>query len=138
MADLILELDRANLKDTCTLGRLFLPSGEFIAYTLERPWGDGQNRHDLDCVLPGTYELKFELSPHFGRQLLHLQSVPGRDHIMIHPANKVEELLGCIALGKMSAGDTVLMSRDAVERVEHIAQQAIQEGGRAFIKITNP
>jgi len=138
MTDLALDLDRANLTGPCTRGRLFLPSGEFLAYTLERPWNDGQNRHDLDCILPGTYELKFELSPHFGRQLLHLQGVPGRDHVMVHPANNVDELLGCIALGRMTAGDTVIQSRNAVTNVEHIVQSAIQEGGRVFLKIANP
>lgn len=136
--DLTLELDRKDLRAACTLGKLFLPTGEFLAFTLERPWSDGQNRHDLDCIPTGTYELKFEMSPHFGRQLLHVQNVPNRDHVMIHPANKVEELLGCIALGKMSVGETVTMSRDAVEKVEHIAQQAMQDGGRVFLKITNP
>lgn len=138
MSDLTLELDRKDLRDSCTLGKLFLPSGEFVAYSLERPWSDGQNRHDLDCILPGTYELKFEFSPHFKRQLIHLQDVPARSYVMVHPANKVEELLGCIALGSMAVGETLAQSHDAVEKVEKIVQAAIQGGGRVFLKIANP
>ena len=55
--------------------------------------------------------------------------VPGRDHILFHPANLVEELEGCIALGSrigildgkravLSSGDTFKRFMKSLEGIE--------------------
>ena len=70
-------------------------NGNLICYTIELPWLQNQKR--VSCVPEGEYFLQKRYSPKFGWHL-HLQDVPGRDLILIHPANNAAtELLGCIA-----------------------------------------
>lgn len=70
-------------------------NGNLICYTIELPWLGNQRR--VSCVPEGEYFLQQRYSPKFGWHL-HLQNVPGRDLILIHPANNAAtELLGCIA-----------------------------------------
>jgi hypothetical protein len=70
-------------------------NGNFICYTIELPWLGNQRR--VSCVPEGDYFLQQRYSKKFGWHL-HLQNVPGRDLILIHPANDAAtELLGCIA-----------------------------------------
>jgi len=55
------------------------------------------NQRRISCVSEGEYILQQRYSPKFGWHL-HLMNVPGRDLILIHPANDAKkELLGCIA-----------------------------------------
>lgn len=139
MADLVLELDRSDITDPIgTPGGIFLPSGERVCHTIERPWEDGANSQvSHSAILPGTFELKFEFSPHFGRDLIHLQNVPGRDHIMIHPANWPSQLEGCIAPGLVPVKDGVQMSSVAVAKIEKLVSDTIDAGDRAYLKVSN-
>jgi hypothetical protein len=122
-----------------TLGRIALPGGRTI-YTLERPWvpnpeGPG-GMHDASCVPDGDYTLRPHISAKYpapGVWILWNQSlgvyqgpadIPpaqpwGRFACLIHPANKVRELLGCTAVGMelavIDGEDTALRSREALE-----------------------
>ena len=70
-------------------------NGETICYTIELPWLKNQRR--ISCIPEGRYVLKKRFSQKFGWHL-HLIDVPGREFILIHPANNAKkELLGCIA-----------------------------------------
>ncbi|WP_309613666.1 DUF5675 family protein [Flavobacterium sp.] len=70
-------------------------NGNLICYTIELPWLQNQKR--VSCVPEGEYILQQRFSKKFGWHL-HLVNVPGRDLILIHPANDAKkELLGCIA-----------------------------------------
>ena len=70
-------------------------NGNLICYTIELPWLQNQKR--VSCVPEGEYILQQRLSTKYGWHL-HLVNVPGRDLILIHPANDAKkELLGCIA-----------------------------------------
>jgi hypothetical protein len=73
---------------------------QFAAVTLELPWRDNQRR--VSCIPPGTYKGVKHTSPKFG-QCVHITGVPERSEILIHPANRVDQLLGCIAPGMLSA-----------------------------------
>ena len=64
--------------------------------TLELPWKDNERR--VSCIPPGTYEIIKHTSPKFG-ECWWLQDVPGRSEILIHAANYVRQLRGCIAPG---------------------------------------
>lgn len=76
-----------------TFGQLVTPSGLQL-YTLERlPSGDHP------CIPAGSY--KCVRKPHEIQGLRYeLQNVPGRTAILIHPANFVPQLQGCISLGR--------------------------------------
>ena len=70
-------------------------NGTIICYTIELPWLGNQKR--ISCIPEGEYVLQARFSPKF-KWHLHLQDVPGRELILIHPANDAnKELLGCIA-----------------------------------------
>jgi hypothetical protein len=67
----------------------------FICYTIELPWRN--NKRGRSCIPEGCYRLVQRYSEKF-QWHLHLIDVPGRDLILIHPANHaLLELKGCIA-----------------------------------------
>lgn len=68
----------------------------FECYTLELPWKDNQRR--VSCIPEGEYKGIKHHSPKFGNSVW-IQDVPNRSEILIHPANYVRQLLGCIAVG---------------------------------------
>jgi hypothetical protein len=68
----------------------------FECFTLELPWKDNQRR--VSCIPEGTYKAVKHRSPKFGESVW-IQNVPNRSEILIHPANYVRQLLGCIAPG---------------------------------------
>ena len=77
-----------------TNGQLLL-KGERISYTIELPWKN--NLPQVSCIPEGRYELEKRFSLKFGAHL-QVMNVPGRELILIHPANvALEELKGCIA-----------------------------------------
>lgn len=87
-------------------------NGTLICYTIELPWLENQRR--ISCIPEGEYILQKRFSPKLKWHFL-LMNVPGRDLILIHPANDAKlELLGCIApvtvhtgIGKGSAMNIV-------------------------------
>lgn len=87
-------IERVVMLDYGTLGVLRL--GEFSCWTLERAWHD--NERNVSCIPEGRYAVAPDRE---GRWTGYpeLQSVPGRSEIIIHPANRVSELQGCIAVG---------------------------------------
>ena len=71
--------------------------------TLERPWLN--NKASKSCVPEGTYIVNRD---HTGRwQYFSIINVPNRTFIEIHPANKVEHLEGCLALGMQRGSDNI-------------------------------
>ena len=78
-------------------------NNEHLCYTIELPWKD--NQHNISCIPEGTYALQKRCDEHFGWHL-QVMHVPGRDLILIHPANDaMKELKGCIAPVTILTGD---------------------------------
>lgn len=90
----ILILERTVWGKDFTAGRLYVP-GEEAVNALERPWKN--NQRNVSCIPLGEYEIGVEVHPHFKGEVLRLADVPGRDGILVHAANQVSELRGCIA-----------------------------------------
>ena len=88
-----------------------LVEGIHMCYTLERPWLD--DAQDISSIPLGVYEVRPCWSEHFNALMPHLMDVPGRSQIMLHPANWVSQLKGCIALGD-SRQDTTNLYKIAV------------------------
>lgn len=137
---------RAASTDQGTFGRLLLDDGQAL-FTTELPWRN--NATQRSCIPPGTYTCALVNSPKFGR-VYGVQNVPGRSHVLIHPANVAgdvamgwdSQLQGCIApaqqlgalkntTGRMQRAG--LVSRPAVRRLEAWA------GGQPFkLEISAP
>jgi hypothetical protein len=83
-----------------TKGQLFVmdQNGQvlFQCFTLELPWRN--NERSISSIPEGRYPLIPRFSDRF-KNHLHILNVPGRDLILIHEANFVNQLRGCIAVG---------------------------------------
>jgi hypothetical protein len=92
-------------------------NGNYICYTIELAWLENQNR--ISCIPEGEYFLLKRFSPKF-QWHLHLQNVPRRELILIHPANDAKkELMGCIAPVTFRTGIAKgSLSRKALEKLK--------------------
>ena len=121
-------LRRTATGDTGTFG--VLKVDDLTLFSGELP--ERGNAQGLSCIPAGTYPLAWLDSPKFGRKVYHVQNVPERTVIEIHPANHMGdrtqglrcELDGCIALGRgvgMVEGQRgIQTSRSAVADFERL------------------
>lgn len=89
-------LNRFNESRHQVLGEIMY-SGKILCKTLELPWKN--NERGKSCIPFGEYTVIRRTSPKYGEHF-HILDVPGRQWILIHQANYVSQLLGCIAVGK--------------------------------------
>lgn len=93
-------------------------------YTLERPNLD--NKPNVSCIPYGTYLVKPDNTGKY--QWFSIKNVVGRTAIEIHPANRVEQLMGCIAPGMdYNIQYDMVRSQDACEMLKDYV------GNKAFI-----
>ena len=119
-----LYLDRFQSTPVQMLGKLEVRDENgnvfFSGVSLELAWKE--NRKEVSCIPAGTYKIAKRYSithkNHF-----HVLDVPNREMILIHPANYVKQLLGCIATGTkhadidMDGWLDVINSRIALNRI---------------------
>jgi hypothetical protein len=126
------------IRDTATgsycLGTL--QAGALQFQTLELPWvsdpvGKG-GKHGVSCVPPGLYELvRHDTAAHpksfaLVNPSLDVYHEPGdvpaakqayaRTAVLLHVANRPQELLGCVGLGMHRGIGCIKQSRDAMDR----------------------
>ena len=109
-------------------------NGTKVCYTIELPWLHNQQR--VSCIPEGEYVLQKRFSPKF-RWHLHLRNVPGRDLILIHPANDAKmELLGCIApVSKHTGIGKGSSSRKALEKLKALVYPVLERNEEVKISI---
>lgn len=83
---------------------------------LELPNKDNQRR--VSCIPEGIYPYKKEIQESRGK-ILRIFNVPDRDGILMHVANMVSQLLGCIAPGKFLDYD---INKDGLNDVTYSRQ----------------
>ena len=129
-----LELIRTYLPEG-TNGSL-LHSGTLICSCIELPWRE--NRHQVSCIPEGTYVLVKRYSPHF-QWHFEVKDVPGRDLILIHPANDAAlELKGCIApVTTLIGAGKGLQSRLAKKGLKDLIYPVLETAETVFIHIKN-
>lgn len=130
-----LNLKRIDKGERGTNG-LIVYNGTVLCSTIERPWINNQRR--ISCIPEGTYELQKRHSEKFGWHLW-VKDVPGRDLILIHPANDaMKELNGCIApvttLTGMGKG---VGSRAAVSMLFGVVHLAMEKGEKVYLTVTD-
>ena len=101
--------------DKMTFGHLICESGPTL-YTMELPWLE--NRIGVSCIPKGLYVFRFRPSKRFVKcYRASDEDTKPRTGILIHPANYVHELRGCIALGSgVDASGEVLSEAGPVEQ----------------------
>ena len=125
------------------LWRTYYPSGTNgdilfnglkLCCSIELPWKDNQQR--ISCIPEGKYELEKRYSLRFKWHLL-LKNVPGRDLILIHPANDAfRELKGCIApVSFLQSPGKGLKSRSALALIKNIVYPVLDEKKPFYLTI---
>lgn len=118
-------LKRIQTSDEGTVGVLFIISPYFRSFCLELPLRD--NKSNLSCILPPSkFIVKWLKSPKFG-MCYHVQGVPGRGDILLHPGNFAGDstlkykthshgcILPCRKIGKMTGQLAGLSSSPALQ-----------------------
>jgi hypothetical protein len=133
-------LQRLDYLEDCTPGVIVLP--ELLLASLERPWiahPDGHPGGKLreSCIPPGMFRVVPHSSEKFPNtyalvneklgvyhQFRPVNQTWGRTAILFHAANRVTELLGCIAPGlrpgQIAGQEAVLDSRAAMDKLRAI------------------
>jgi hypothetical protein len=95
-----------------TGGRLFI-DGVFQCFTLEPVT---RNDDVKPRAIPaGTYTLDIRFSPKHGRDVPHVENVPGFDEIEIHIGNFPQDTIGCCLVGQSRSTDFVGQSHGAFD-----------------------
>jgi Family of unknown function (DUF5675) len=88
----------------CTPGRMLL-DGVPECFTLE-PRRD-QSQGKPYCVPAGLYSYSIYSSPHFGRNVIAVESIPGFTDVEVHPGNFPSDTHGCCLVGKTEGTDFI-------------------------------
>ena len=127
-----------------TLGWLWLDDETFV-HTIERPWIGGVpgGMPFESCVPDGTYEVVPHQRPngddvfalrnpdlHVWHTPAERNNRPGRDLILIHVGNYVDDVVGCIAPGMVS---TVYHGRRMVGRSREAMRMVMEAGATGLI-----
>lgn len=149
-----LTLKRIALRDTYTIGRLYI-NGDRFCDTLEdkvrdlnkNGWFDnGEKKIAGNTAIPyGTYEVTLKVkSPKYsqsatyasiGAYLPRLINVPHFEGILIHIGNTAADSAGCILVGENTAVGKVLNSKATFFKLYPILKAASDKGEKIYITI---
>ena len=132
-----LELTRIALRDTYTIGKLYV-DGVYFCYTLEDKVRDinkngifdnGETKVQGKTAIPyGKYEVVWAYSPRFKRYTPRLLNVKSFAGVLIHAGNSHEDTDGCILLGQNKVTGKVINSKEFVNKLYPIIKNACQKG----------
>lgn len=135
----LFRMERKYYTDISTVGNLLF-WGESVPFcqTIELSCRRGDEK-GLLAIQPGRYRLLFGIvSPRFGVAYPRLEGVVGRKGILIHPANRAEELDGCIAVGAYSEKrpNWISASRLTYARLMNRIADTLRDAGDKEVFIT--
>ncbi|MBI2271441.1 MAG: hypothetical protein HYU69_13945 [Bacteroidetes bacterium] len=127
-----LELEREYFPEG-TNGTIY-GDGSYVCHTIELPWKN--NEVKASCIPEGRYELLERYSTKFGWHIL-LRGVPGRDLILMHPANNaLKELRGCIApVSQITGEGEGVYSGPANGRLKTLVFEVLERKEKVFLTI---
>lgn len=121
----MIELTRFVKSTAVTLGRLTYGNENF--YTVERPWIG--NKPFISCIPDGLFALKRIDSPKFGPGMWEIVDVLDRTHILLHVANTVDDVVGCVGIGLSVYSNLggVGSSRKGIEKFYDLTSELTEE-----------
>lgn len=119
-------LKRTDITDKRTFGELWY-NNEFICFTLEDPIRDIKIKHET-AIPYGSYQVIINMSPKFKQKMPRLLNVPNFEGILIHKGFSVQNSSGCILVGMLKSGDTLLHSPTAYSKVFLLIQKLLKKG----------
>lgn len=135
-----LELRRIALRDTYTIGRLYV-DGRYFCDTLEDKVRDLSREAKVPgrtAIPEGTYRVVVNISPKFRRMLPRLLDVPGFDGVLIHRGNTDADTAGCPLVGENTVVGKVVNSTYWEKRLTDLLLEAQNKSCDIFITVTNP
>lgn len=139
-----LRLERLWPRTDYTVGRLYV-NGKMYCNTLEDRIADINKNGVFDgnekkipgkTAIPyGEYNVVFNWSPRFGRNLPRLLNVPAFEGILIHPGNTADDSSGCILVGKNTSPGRLTESRYTSDNLNILIEDAQRKGERITIEI---
>jgi hypothetical protein len=129
-----MQLELIRVYHTLGTNGVILLNGEKICAAIELPWKNNQPR--ISCIPEGKYTLIKRYSPRHGWHL-QVMDVPGRQYILIHPANNAAlELKGCIAPVAAHTGiGRGLQSRNALQKLKALVYPVLAKKQPVFLII---
>lgn len=108
-------------------GRLYV-DGVYRMDTLERKGVE---------IPSGKYPVVVSHSPHFNRDLPHIQEIPDRTAIEIHAGNLVGETRGCVLVGRTRNGPAIFGSLSALAELMKYFE-TVAPGVVSHVTVENP
>lgn len=150
-----LKLKRIALRDTYTIGRLYVDN-HYFCDTIEDRVRDINKDGDLNDIgegkvygktaIPyGRYEITMKIkSPKFSQRVAYnwcsgylprLLNVPHFEGILIHAGNSADSSAGCIIVGENKIKGQVINSMATLKKLVPILKRASDKGERIWISI---
>lgn len=108
-----IEVRRKHTTPYSTTGEMYI-DGKFFAYTLEDPVRD-KKVQDKTAIWPGTYDMIWNYSTRFKKEMPLVLDVPEFTGIRIHAGNTASDTTGCILVGNKLGKDYVGESKAAFD-----------------------
>jgi Family of unknown function (DUF5675) len=108
----MITIKRDQFTQQSTVGRLSIDD-EFQCFTLEPVTRDDNVKPR--AIPDGAYTLDIRFSPKHGRDVPHVENVPGFEEIEIHIGNFPKDTEGCCLVGKTRSADFVGQSHGAFD-----------------------
>lgn len=121
-------LNRYYSDSYCTLGIFSIKGVEDpIFHTIEKPWLG--NAEKISCIPVGSYICKPWHSKKFVNcpDIWEITNVPNRTAVLIHVANRAEQLEGCIAVGLSAGYMQYKDTKVGLGKAVHESSQAIRQ-----------
>lgn len=122
-----IELKRIALKDTYTIGKLYIDGAYFCDTLEDKDRGLEDNmpiekimflkKPHITAIPTGTYTVILNYSNRFKRIIPLVMNVKGFAGIRIHAGNTSEDTNGCILVGENKAKGKVLNSKETYSRL---------------------
>ena len=136
-----LSLNRTVFTEASTTGILYIDDVK-ECFTIEDKVREVEGKKvsewkiDKKTAIPkGTYKVIIDMSPKYGKEMLHILDVPGYSGIRIHSGNVAEDTEGCIIVGKTVGKDRVNSSVDAMKGLFPKIKQALDNKEEVTITI---
>ena len=106
-----LRLERKHLKDTYTIGKLYIDYTYFCDTIEDKVRGLVEPKvYGETAIRYGIYEVEVTYSPKFKRELPLIKDVPFFEGIRIHRGNTASDSSGCIIVGENKVKGKVINS----------------------------
>ena len=129
-----IEVKRIALKDTYTIGKLYIDGAYFCDTLEDKDRGLEDNmpiekimflkKPHITAIPTGTYTVILNYSNRFKRIMPLVMNVKGFAGIRIHAGNTAENTDGCILVGENKAKGKVLNSKDTYNRLFEMMKSA--------------